>query len=67
MAAKVGVQWCIHQGYNDLYLEIGLQIVANMLIPRNTENLHLKNMIEDITQLMNHTEVNIAHCFREAN
>ncbi|XP_075106952.1 uncharacterized protein LOC142179950 [Nicotiana tabacum] len=67
MAAKVGLQWCIQQGYNDLYLEIDSQIVANMLIARNTDNLYLKGLIEDITTLMNHVEVNIAHCFKEAN
>ncbi|XP_019237530.1 PREDICTED: uncharacterized protein LOC109217719 [Nicotiana attenuata] len=67
MAAKVGIQWCIQQGYNDFYLEIDLQIVANMLNERYTDNLHLKDLIDEITRIMHNVEINIAHYFREAN
>nr|XP_016434927.1 PREDICTED: 14.7 kDa ribonuclease H-like protein [Nicotiana tabacum] len=67
MAAKVGIQLCIQEGYNNFYLEIDSQIVANMLNDRYTDNLHLKGLIDEITMIMHNVEINIAHCFREAN
>lgn len=45
MAAKVAVQWCIQQGYNDFYLEIDSQIVADILVARKTDNLFKKDIL----------------------
>nr|XP_009765572.1 PREDICTED: uncharacterized protein LOC104217121 [Nicotiana sylvestris] len=46
MAAKLGLQWCLQQGYNNLYLEVDSQIVANILIAKKTNNLKLQRLLK---------------------
>lgn len=38
-----------------------------MLLDRSTNNLNMKRLIEDIVDMMSQVEVNISHCYREAN
>ncbi|WMV08469.1 hypothetical protein MTR67_001854 [Solanum verrucosum] len=67
MAALYVTRWCKQAVYNKYNLELDSMIVANMIKDKDTKNLKLKGIIRDIDQAMNGAEINISHCYREAN
>ncbi|KAG5604518.1 hypothetical protein H5410_026010, partial [Solanum commersonii] len=42
-------------------------LLANMIKDKDTKNLMPEGIIRDIGQTMNGAEVNVSHCYREAN
>lgn len=57
----------MQHGYNVLSLEIDSLMVANMLKDKVTNDMKLRSLIEDTSQIFNQATIKIAHCYREAN
>ncbi|XP_060179779.1 uncharacterized protein LOC132609685 [Lycium barbarum] len=65
--AMEGIQQCLRLGYKEIHLESDSQIIVDMLNARTTNNLKLKRIILNTAKLMEHAEVKVTHCYREAN
>ncbi|XP_070055169.1 uncharacterized protein [Nicotiana tomentosiformis] len=66
-AAKYGLEWCIQQGFGDIILEIDSLIIANILIKDTVEKCKLKAIIQQTKQMLCQANVEVRHCWREAN
>ncbi|XP_016461141.1 uncharacterized protein LOC107784512 [Nicotiana tabacum] len=66
-AAKYGLEWCIQHGFGDIVLEIDSLIIANMLIKDTVENCKRKAIIQQTKQMLCQANVEVRHCWREAN
>ncbi|KAH0672661.1 hypothetical protein KY290_024899 [Solanum tuberosum] len=67
MATLYVTRWCKQAGYNKYDLELDSMLVDNMIKDKDTKNLKLKGIIRDISHAMKGVEVNVSHCYREAN
>ncbi|XP_070035410.1 uncharacterized protein [Nicotiana tomentosiformis] len=66
-AAYLGITWCIQNGYTDLTLEMDSLLLIDMLRGEKESNYRMANITEKIAQLRRTTNINIHHCYREAN
>ncbi|XP_075103462.1 uncharacterized protein LOC142178041 [Nicotiana tabacum] len=66
-ATKLGIEWCVQNGYNDFTLELDSLEVIQMIIDKQANNYKLLHIIMDISQILSQANVIVSHYFREAN
>ncbi|XP_070022747.1 uncharacterized protein [Nicotiana sylvestris] len=66
-AAFFGITWCIQNGHTSFTLEMDSLLVIDMLKGEKETNYIMANITEGITQMRSTTNININHCYREAN
>ncbi|MCD9558434.1 hypothetical protein HAX54_015808 [Datura stramonium] len=62
-----GLKWCSENGYTKIQLELKSLIITNILKNEDTRNLKLKPTILSSIQALRDMDVEISHCYREAN
>nr|XP_009610366.1 uncharacterized protein LOC104104078 [Nicotiana tomentosiformis] len=66
-AAYLGITWCIQNGYTDFTLEMDSLLLVDMLRGEKESNYRMAKITEKIAQLRRTANINIHHCYREAN
>lgn len=65
--AALHVRWCKQNNFCRCDLELDSQLVSDMISNGDTNNLKLKRLIGDIVHITSQVDVQVMHCFREAN
>ncbi|XP_059292008.1 uncharacterized protein LOC132045445 [Lycium ferocissimum] len=67
LAAEHGIRWCMNHGFDNVQIELDSQIIVKMLLNKDTDNLKLKQIINNTNGFLKDATVQISHCYREAN
>lgn len=67
LAAEFGGKWCRQQGLIDFTLEMDSMIIVNMVINKSNNNFKLRQIIDNIIEIVDHSNGHVTHCFRESN
>ncbi|XP_075092299.1 uncharacterized protein LOC142172551 [Nicotiana tabacum] len=66
-AAHFSITWCIENGYTDFTLELDSLMLADLLRGKTESNYKMATITEKIAQLRRTSNIDIVHCYREAN
>ncbi|XP_019260384.1 PREDICTED: uncharacterized protein LOC109238391 [Nicotiana attenuata] len=66
-AAEFGGKWCNQLGLTNFVLELGSNIIVNMVNQDGKKNMKLKIVVDRITSLVQHANATVQHYYREGN
>ncbi|WMV55041.1 hypothetical protein MTR67_048426 [Solanum verrucosum] len=67
LAADFGGKWCCQQGLTNFTLELDSMIIVNMVNNKSNNNLKLRQIIDNIIEIVDQSNAQVTHCFRESN
>lgn len=67
LAAEFGGKWCSQQGLTNFTLELDSMIIVNMVNNKSNNNLKLRQIIDNIVEIVDQSNAQVTHCFRESN
>ncbi|XP_060211957.1 uncharacterized protein LOC132639531 [Lycium barbarum] len=67
MAIRYAAQWIKNNGYRQSYIESDSLMIVEMLTNRTSNNLTIKDIIEETMNIGDQMEITFKHCYREGN
>lgn len=64
MAGQFATKWLKNIGYTKGIVEIDSLMIVNMMKEKTSNNIDLKVVVEDSTNLIDDTEISFSHCYR---
>ncbi|KAH0633972.1 hypothetical protein KY284_036758 [Solanum tuberosum] len=63
LAAEFGGKWCSQQGLTNFTLELDSMIIVNMINNRSNNNLKLRQIIDNIVEIVDRSNAQVTHWY----